>query len=172
MTVPSSAMTAASSTVTAAFDCGLHHHDCGVAHHDGGFLHYDRGDSIGPVVGGSIVAMLAVCCNIQHHRLETHVSCDVPPSTITYFTILHTSHAHTCTHMHTHTHTHTHTHIHTTHTHTHTHTHTTPYRLYCGQHTHQPGPRIVHMKGEHLHLLSDEGNEHSDQQLCVTDTNV
>ena len=39
--------------------------------------------------------------------METHVSCDVPPSTITYFTILHTSHAHTHTHTRTHTH-HTH----------------------------------------------------------------
>ena len=52
-----------------------------------------------------------------------------------------------------------------------THTHT-PYRLYCGWRTHQPGPGIVLMEGEHLHLLSDEGNENSNQQLFEIVTNV
>ena len=35
----------------------------------------------------------------------------------------------------------------------------TPYRLYCGRRTHQPGPGIALMEGEHLHLLSDEEDE-------------
>ena len=47
---------------------------------------------------------------------------------------------------------------HTPHTH-HTHIIHTPYRVYCGRHTHPHRPGTMHMKGENVPLMSDEDGD-------------